>query len=82
MIYVGTFSKVMFPALRLGYMVLPEGLVAAFRSCNMRFYRESDYAVQAALAAFITQGHLARHVRRMRELYPIRQGLLREVLQR
>ena len=81
-IYVGTFSKVMFPALRLGYMVLPEGLVAAFRSCNMRFYRESDYAVQAALAAFITQGHLARHVRRMRELYPIRQGLLREVLQR
>ncbi|MCL6261780.1 PLP-dependent aminotransferase family protein [Craterilacuibacter sp. RT1T] len=79
-IYIGTFSKVMYPALRLGYMVLPDALVDAFRRCNARLYREGHYPLQAALAEFIGSGHFARHIRAMRELYRQRQTLLRAVL--
>jgi len=80
-IYVGTFSKVMFPALRLGYLVIPPALIDSFRAAYARLYREGAYAQQAALADFIEQGHFARHIRRMRELYRIRQQLLRQNLQ-
>ena len=75
-IYLGTFSKVMFPALGLGYLVLPENLVDAFRRVQARLYREGNYQVQAALADFIEQGHFARHIKHMRELYRLRQQLL------
>ncbi|QBJ77523.1 PLP-dependent aminotransferase family protein [Aquitalea sp. USM4] len=80
-IYIGTFSKVMFPAMRLAYLVIPPALVDAFRSAYARLYREGCYAQQAALADFIEQGHFARHIRRMRDLYRIRQQLLRSTLQ-
>lgn len=79
-IYVGTFSKVLYPGLRLGYLVLPEALVEPFRRANARLHREGQYAVQSALAAFISEGHFARHVARMRELYRRRQAALREAL--
>ncbi|KMJ52106.1 GntR family transcriptional regulator [Vogesella sp. EB] len=79
-IYVGTFSKVMYPGLRIGYLVVPDALIDAFRSANARLYREGQYPVQAALADFIAAGHFARHVRRMRELYRERQQLLRQAL--
>jgi GntR family transcriptional regulator/MocR family aminotransferase len=79
-IYVGTMSKVMYPGLRLGYLVVPDSLIDAFRAANARLYREGSYPVQAALAEFITSGHFARHVRRMRELYRERQQQLRQAL--
>jgi GntR family transcriptional regulator / MocR family aminotransferase len=74
----GSFGKVLFPALRLGYLVLPTGLVervAALRSATVRHPPVLD---QAVLAAFVEEGHLGRHVRRMREVYAERLGVLQE----
>ncbi len=79
-IYVGTFSKVMYPGLRLGYVVLPEPLVEPFRRANARLHREGQYPVQAALAEFIVGGRFSRHIRRMRDCYRRRQALLRKAL--
>lgn len=79
-IYVGTFSKVLYPGLRLGYLVLPEALVEPFQRANARINREGQYAVQAALAEFIEQGHFSRHVARMRRAYRSRQAALRRAL--
>jgi GntR family transcriptional regulator/MocR family aminotransferase len=81
-IYLGTFSKVLFPALRLAYLVVPPDLVEAFTS--MRFFATRHLPVleQVTLAAFITEGHFARHIRRMRALYAQRQTLLVEAARR
>ncbi|MEP7284989.1 MAG: PLP-dependent aminotransferase family protein, partial [Chloroflexota bacterium] len=75
-IYMGTFSKVMFPALRLGYLVVPPDLVDAFVSARALVDRHSSMPEQAVLTDFITEGHFARHIRRMRTLYAERQGVL------
>lgn len=79
-IYVGTFSKVLYPGLRLGYLVLPDTLVDPFQRANARLNREGQYVAQAALAEFIEQGHFSRHVARMRRAYRSRQAALREAL--
>jgi GntR family transcriptional regulator/MocR family aminotransferase len=79
-LYLGTFSKVMFPSLRLGYLVAPPSLVDPLRRLQARLFREGDYAVQAALADFMAEGHFAAHVRRMRVVYARRQARLRSIL--
>jgi GntR family transcriptional regulator/MocR family aminotransferase len=81
-IYCGTFSKVMFPSLRLGYVIVPPQLVDAFDRAKAVFDRHSPTVEQAVLAEFIAEGHMARHVRRMRVLYMERQNALLEALHR
>jgi GntR family transcriptional regulator / MocR family aminotransferase len=68
-IYVGTFSKVLFPSLRVGYLVIPTDLAPAF--CRVRQASDISHSTleQAVLADFIREGHFARHIRRMRRLY-------------
>jgi GntR family transcriptional regulator/MocR family aminotransferase len=75
-IYIGTFSKVLFPALRLGYVVLPEDLVHAFSAYRDASDIFSSTLYQAVLTDFIQEGHFARHLRRMRMLYMERRNML------
>jgi GntR family transcriptional regulator/MocR family aminotransferase len=75
-IYVGTFSKVLFPALRIGYLILPQPLVAPFRAARALIDIHTPLLEQAVLADFIAEGHFARHLRRMRRLYAERRDLL------
>ncbi|WP_374643666.1 PLP-dependent aminotransferase family protein [Tabrizicola sp.] len=78
-IYVGTFSKALFPALRLGYLVLPPGLVGMFRNAMALMFRSAPLASQMALAGFIADGHFTSHLRRMRELYAERRQAFLDV---
>ena len=75
-IYIGTFSKVMFPALRLGYVVVPKDLVPAFSAARDAADVFSATLYQAVLTDFIREGHFARHIRRMRMLYMDRRRIL------
>jgi GntR family transcriptional regulator/MocR family aminotransferase len=75
-IYMGTFSKVLFPALRLGYLVVPPDLVDTFVAARAMLDRHSPQIEQAILADFILEGHFMRHIRRMRTLYEHRQQVL------
>jgi GntR family transcriptional regulator / MocR family aminotransferase len=77
-IYVGTFSKTIFPALRLGCMVVPRNLIEIFRAARNLCDCHSPVFEQAILADFIAEGHFARHLRRMRTLYEKRQNFLVE----
>jgi GntR family transcriptional regulator/MocR family aminotransferase len=75
-IYVGTFSKVLSPALRIGYAVVPPALVDAFENARALADRHPPVPEQAVLAEFVAEGHFARHLRRMRRLYAERQRAL------
>jgi GntR family transcriptional regulator/MocR family aminotransferase len=75
-LYVGTFSKTLHPGLRLGFVVVPHALANAFAMARALTDRHAPGDTQATLARFITEGHLLRHLRRMRELYPKRQQVL------
>lgn len=80
-LYVGTFSKVLSPSLGVGYMVVPPSLVERFAEVAERLQPPPATVVQAAIAAFLEEGHLGRHVRRMRRLYAERRDALWQALQ-
>ena len=75
-IYIGTFSKTIFPALRLGCLVVPPDLTQIFTAVRALSGTHSPLIDQAILAEFIAEGHFARHIRRMRTLYQERQQIL------
>lgn len=77
-IFAGSFSDVLFPALRLGYMVVPAGLVDMFAAAEAVSTHHPPLIDQAILGDFIREGHFARHLRRMRELYAERLSVLLE----
>ncbi len=75
-IYIGSFSKVLFASLRIGYLVVPDALVEPLVQARAVLDDHPSLIMQPALAAFIEEGHFAAHVRRMRTLYGERQAVL------
>jgi GntR family transcriptional regulator/MocR family aminotransferase len=75
-VYIGTFSKVLMPSLRIGYVVAPPALVDVFTHAKAHADWSCPQFEQSVLADFLVEGHFARHIRRMRALYQERQGLL------
>ena len=81
-IYLGSFSKVMFNGLRLGWLVVPGDLVSAFAKAQAEYGSLAAIVAQPALAEFITSGRFSAHIRRMRKLYALRQRHLVAEIQR
>jgi GntR family transcriptional regulator / MocR family aminotransferase len=81
-IYIGTFSKVLFPALRMGYLVLPKDLIAAFRVVRDAVDIFPPLLYQRVLTDFIRDGGFARHIRKMRPLYAVRRERMIEAIER
>ncbi|MBC7857955.1 MAG: PLP-dependent aminotransferase family protein [Burkholderiaceae bacterium] len=81
-VYLGTFSKILFPSLRLGYAIVPDALVPAFCGARVLMDRHTPSADQHVLAAFIGEGHLDRHIRRIRAVYADRRSVLVGMLDR
>jgi GntR family transcriptional regulator/MocR family aminotransferase len=79
-LYVGTFSTVLFPPLRVGYIVLPPGLVEPFVMAKWLADRQTPTLEQLALTDFLEEGHFERHLRRMRRLVSARQEALRAAI--
>lgn len=77
-VYIGTFSKVLFPSLRLGYIVVPADLVDRFLAIRFTMDIGPATLYQAVLADFIREGHFSRHIRRMRSEYGERRSVLME----
>jgi GntR family transcriptional regulator/MocR family aminotransferase len=75
-LFAGSFSKVLFPSLRLGYLVIPADLVNLFSAMISLTTRHASLPEQAVLCAFIGEGHFGRHLRRMREVYAERLSIL------
>ena len=79
-VYVGTFSKVLYPGIKIGYMVVPPALVEPFHSALYDLQRPGQLTVQAALADFIERGYFVTHIRRLRQAYAERREALVAVL--
>ncbi|WP_454762193.1 MocR-like pyridoxine biosynthesis transcription factor PdxR [Caulobacter segnis] len=74
-LYAGTFSKVLLPSLRLAYLVVPPNQVERFEATSQGFTGGSPELTQSIVAAFIAEGHFARHIQRMRRLYAERRAM-------
>lgn len=81
-VYVGTFSKVLLPSLRLGYLVVPESLIEPINAMRVNWGHNAQLIDQAVVHRFIEEGHFHRHVRQMRMLYSERQAVLVESVAR
>ncbi|WP_028311944.1 MULTISPECIES: PLP-dependent aminotransferase family protein [Derxia] len=79
-LFAGSFSKLLFPGLRLAYLVVPAAEVGRFAAAAQTLHGPGPVATQASVADFMAQGHFARHLRRMRALYAERRGWLAEAL--
>ena len=79
-IYLGTFSKTLYPGLRISYMVLPPSLTERLKIAHSELYRGGYGLTQLTLAEFIREGHYAAHIRRMRQLYSQRRAALVNVI--
>ncbi len=79
-LYLGTFSKVMYPGIKLGYLVVPPALADSFKRGLYELQRPGQVVIQTALAEFIEEGHFARHIRRLRQVYGERRQLLKKAL--
>jgi GntR family transcriptional regulator/MocR family aminotransferase len=80
-VYLGTFSKVLYPGIKIGYLVVPAALVAPFRSALYDLQRPGQLTVQGALAEFMERGYFATHIRRVRQAYAETRTLLIDALQ-
>jgi GntR family transcriptional regulator / MocR family aminotransferase len=81
-LYLGSFSKTMYPGIRVGFLVVPDTLAEVFGDASADFYRDGDQLVQQALARFISEGHYASHVRSLRREYGARREALVQALWR
>ena len=81
-LYIGTFSKVLFPSLRTAYIVVPKSLIRLVRHTVFCSGQEPPLHIQAALAEFIREGYFFSHIRRMRRIYKRRQAMFAEALAR
>jgi GntR family transcriptional regulator/MocR family aminotransferase len=81
-IFSGSFSKVLLPSLRLGYLVVPPGLAEKFAAARFITDRHASILDQATMCEFLAGGHFGRHIRRMRELYAERWTALRDAVHR
>jgi GntR family transcriptional regulator/MocR family aminotransferase len=77
-LFAGSFSKMLFPSLRLGYLIVPADLVDRFAAVKSITTRHAPLLDQAVLCDFITEGHFGRHIRRMRTVYAERLAVLQE----
>lgn len=81
-IYLGTFSKTVYPGIRVAFLVVPQGLQQVFAHASADFYRDGDQIVQQVLADFMREGHYAAHVRTLRREYALRRDAMLVALNR
>ena len=79
-IYLGTFSKTVYPGIRVAFLVVPQGLQRVFADASADFYRDGDQIVQQVLADFMREGHYAAHVRTLRREYALRREAMLRAL--
>ena len=79
-IYIGTFSKILFPSLRIGYIVIPRDLIDHFVAVRFVMDIFPPYLYQEVLADFMSLGHFGRHIRKMRQIYSARRSALIDCL--